>query len=497
MLFNSFSFLLFFLLTFLIYYLPLFRRFQVVILVIASFIFYSWENPLLVTLLVISILINGFTSFRIAQAFNKKNRLFWALTGSALNLTILSLFKYGYLITHLFIDNFSSVNPEEGLIALIVHLPLPIGISFYTFEGISLVLDVFRQEDKETYNRENNYVGYSLIKHIFNTSFFIAFFPHLIAGPILKANNFYPQIGIKNFKDIPWNIVFRSLVVGYFLKMVLADNLKEYTYWISFPFFQGLGTVTNVVLLFGYSMQIFADFAGYSLIAIGLAAALGYSLPDNFNFPYISRSIAEFWRRWHISLSTWLRDYLYFPLGGNRKGNFRTYVNLMIVMTLGGLWHGAAWSYAVWGIFHGIGLALERFLGLAKDMKAQNEQLNALWKQFLLDAIRVILVFSFVSIGWLFFKLPRFEESLNFILTLVQNWNKKADIRFIVPALILSFPVVIYHIPYFPTVQKITNNLKISNSKFIKFLQDAALATMLAFILLNSGSSNAFIYFQF
>ena len=467
------------------------------ILVIASFIFYSWETPSLVTLLVISILINGFTSFRIAQVINKKSRLFWALAGVTLNLTLLSLFKYGALITHLFIDNFNSVNTEEGLIALFVHLPLPIGISFYTFEGISLVVDVFRKQDKEAYKKEDYYVDDSLTKHILNTSFFIAFFPHLIAGPILKANNFYPQIGSKLFKDIPWNIVFRSLVVGYFLKMVVADNLKEYTYWISFPFFQGLGTVTNVVLLFGYSMQIFADFAGYSLIAIGLAAALGYTLPDNFNFPYISRSIAEFWRRWHISLSTWLRDYLYFTLGGNRKGKFRTYLNLMIVMTLGGLWHGAAWSYAVWGIFHGIGLVLERFLGLAKDLKVPGEQSNSLFKQFLLDAIRVILVFSFVSTGWLFFKLPRFEEALSFLVTLVHNWNKKPDIRFVFPAIIFSLPVVIYHIPYFPTVQKLTKNFKMSNSKLINFFQDAALATMLAFILLNSGSSNAFIYFQF
>jgi alginate O-acetyltransferase complex protein AlgI len=158
--------------------------------------------------------------------------------------------------------------------------------------------------------------------------------------------------------------------------MVIADNLKDYTFWISFPYYQGFGTLTNLTLLFGYSIQIFADFAGYSLIAIGFAAALGYKIPDNFDFPYISRSLSEFWRRWHISLSTWLRDYLYFPLGGNRKGKIRTYVNLMTVMTLGGLWHGAAWSYAVWGIYHGFGLAVERFFGFDKSKKNRKNQIK-------------------------------------------------------------------------------------------------------------------------
>lgn len=493
MLFNSFAFLVFFLITFSVYYLPACKTIQIPILLVASLIFYSWDNPMLVILLIISMLLNGFTSFRVAHAPDKQGEFFWAFTGVTTNLAILGLFKYGSLVTHLFVDNLTTVNPEEGVVALLLHLPLPIGISFYTFQGISLVVDVFRNRDKD-----NSYVGDSLVRHLINTSFFIALFPQIIAGPIVKANTFFPQIKTKYFKYIKWDIVFRSLTVGYFLKMVVADNLKDYTYWITCPYCQGQATSTNLVLLFGYSMQIFADFAGYSIIAIGLGASLGYRFPENFNFPYISRSIAEFWRRWHISLSSWLRDYLYFPLGGNRKGNIRTYINLMIVMTLGGLWHGAAWSYAVWGMFHGFGLALERFLGVANKKAEEQVKQLPLWQQFILDSIRVIAVFWFVSLGWLLFKLPQFGEALQFMGALFNNIGKPPDLRFVAPILIFSLPVVIYHIPHFPTFEHLTNRyLDPSKNKVAKRLQNIALATMLFFILLNSGSSNEFIYFQF
>ena len=491
MLFTTSTFVVFFLITFLVYYLPVCRKIQVPILLIASFIFYAWSSPLLLILLLLSIFVNGITSFQVARA-EKNRRLFWALLGVIINLVILSLFKYGALLTHLVIDNFASSAPEEGIIALFLHLPLPIGISFYTFEGISLVIDVLRQKEQDS--EKTSFVSSNLVNHLVNTSFFVAFFPHLIAGPILKARHFYPQISSKYFKDIPWEIVFNSLVVGCFLKMVIADNLKEYTFWITYPYYQSFSTVTDLVLLFGYSMQIFADFAGYSLIAIGLGAALGYTLPDNFNFPYISRSISEFWRRWHISLSTWLRDYLYFPLGGNRKGKLRTYINLTIVMTLGGLWHGAAWSYAVWGIFHGVGLAVERLLGFNEKSLTETSMSRPIWQQFCLDLSRVILVFSFVSGGWLLFKLPRFEQAVDFIGCLINNVDLPPQVSMIITVLLFSLPVVIYHIPHFPTFQK---HEVATPSKLGRIWREIAVGIMLAGILLNSGNSDEFIYFQF
>jgi alginate O-acetyltransferase complex protein AlgI len=502
MLFNSSTFLFFFTLVFTIYYVPIFRQLQVWILVIASFIFYAWSSPWLLNLLLLSILINTITSYQVIKAHSKNKRILWAIAGIVINLSVLALFKYGSLFTSLFIDIGDIPNSSENkTIDLLLHLPLPIGISFYTFEGISLLVDAYKHSEQKGDKSllTNNYrQRYNPLNYLLNTSHFITFFPHLIAGPILKANDFYPQICVKFFKDIPWDIVFRSLTTGYFLKMVIADNLKDYTFWITYPYFLQAGTLTNVVLLFGYSMQIFADFAGYSLIAIGLAASLGYTLPENFNFPYISSSISEFWRRWHISLSTWLRDYLYIPLGGSRKGNIRTYVNLMVVMTLGGLWHGAAWSYAVWGIFHGVGLALERFLGWHGKFKKFEESQKPLWLKFLADFLRVISVFCFVTLGWLLFKLPKIDEAISFLVTLVSNFHVPSNFRLITPVLIYSVPIVIYHLPHFPTFQKKNTSIVHEDKGLLqKSTQDLITIAMLVLIILNSGSSNEFIYFQF
>jgi alginate O-acetyltransferase complex protein AlgI len=193
--------------------------------------------------------------------------------------------------------------------------------------------------------------------------------------------------------------------------MVIADSLKEFTFWISFPHFQGFKTLPLLAMLFGYSCQIFADFAGYSLIAIGLAKLFGYDLLKNFDFPYISTSFKEFWKRWHISLSSFLMEYLYIPLGGNRKGKTRTYINLLLTMFLGGLWHGAAWSYAVWGTFHGMALAIERFLGDKVRLK----------KNFALEVLKGLMVFTFVTLAWLLLKLPQFAHVIHYFRSLVKN----------------------------------------------------------------------------
>lgn len=501
MLFNSFTFVIFVLITFYLYYLPYLRKFQVPLLVVASFVFYGWESPKLLILLLISIILNAITSFNAAQSLSKGKKLAWAFFGVTINLLILGLFKYAALLTNLWLNIFNiSYQPEDRLISLLLHLPLPIGISFYTFQGISLVVDVLHQQDispelspavepdEKPHKRWLNYT--------FKTAFFISFFTQLVAGPIVKAKNFYPQIMPKYFRDIPWNFVFRTVLLGYFLKMVVADNLKDYTYFIKY--YQGLAGGTGIILLFGYSMQIFADFAGYSLIAIGTAAAFGYTLSPNFNFPYISRSLSEFWRRWHISLSTWLKEYLYIPLGGNRKGKLRTYLNLIIVMTLGGLWHGASWNYAVWGIFHGCGLAVERLLGEKQKSKSDSSKAKAKYIQVIWNVIQWLIVFGFVSLGWLFFNLS-FSQSLDFIITMIRNISVQPDVRLVLPVLIFSLPVIIYHGIY--QISCLSPQLSQEFSRLFnrisKWGQDLAWAIMLALIFLNSGSSNAFIYFQF
>jgi alginate O-acetyltransferase complex protein AlgI len=308
---------------------------------------------------------------------------------------------------------------------------------------------------------------------------FISFFPHLVAGPILKAHDFLPQIGVKKFNDIQWTYVFKKLIIGYFLKMVVADNLKDFTYWISYPYFQSKSTITLITMLFGYSAQIFADFAGYSLIAIGLSKLFGYQFLNNFSFPYISTSFKDFWKRWHISLSSFLMEYLYFPLGGNKKGKMRTYLNLMITMVLGGLWHGAAISYAVWGAFHGLALAIERFLSNYITIKTG----------MVVRILQRVFVFFFITLAWLLFKLPEFNDVVNYFKSMGSNFWMADSYDIIAYVLLYSSPVFLYHLAYL--VRNKSYFQVVRKNEYLPY------AIMLFLIIANSGSSGTFIYFQF
>jgi len=483
MLFNSLPFAAFLFITFALYYVPALQKWQVQLLVLASMVFYAWTLPALLLLLIASILVNASVSFAVS-CVGPVDAKRWALVGVLLNLAVLAFFKYGGLLA----TSFQQVTMRK--VPWPVAIPLPIGISFYTFEGISLLLDCLSPSP----NKPRAFtVERTFAKHLQNTALFVAFFPHLIAGPILKARQFFPQIHQKHLRDIPWAIVVRTLVTGYFLKTVVADNLKDYTFWISYPSFEALSGKTALTLLYGYSIQIFADFAGYSLIAIGLAALFGYQLPTNFYFPYVAKSLAEFWRRWHISLSTWLRDYLYFPLGGNRKGNLRTYVNLLTVMVLGGLWHGAGWSYLVWGGYHGVGLAAERFFvgDLARfgDVPAANR------REAWLDAARVVAVFAFVSLGWLLFKLPEFGQALGFLRVIVAQWPRALDLSRAVPVFVYSLPVLFYYLWNLPRVRQLrTESAFVSPLRIVETL---AYALAIVALFINAGSAGEFIYFQF
>ena len=390
MLFNSWEFLILLLVTVPLYYLPVGgsrrRVWQVGLLLAASALFYAWEEPRLLLLLGLSCVANAVAVERILYwkrsqesgvggqgadvreqetgdrgqgegGVRAKRWLFWMV---ALNLGFLAFFKYaGFLVSltpdFLFPDSWS---------LWFTGIPLPVGISFYTFQGLSMVVDVWRGDISEETRERLAGRGRQRISSVRDTSFYIVFFPQLVAGPIVKAHEFVDQIGAKLFREIDWLTVRRGLILGYFLKVFVADNLAEQTGTLTMgaEVLAASGPIPLAALLYGYSLQIFADFASYSLIAIGLGALFGYKLPPNFHFPYLSTSITEFWRRWHLSLSSWLRDYLYIPLGGNRKGTGRTYFNLFLVMFLGGLWHGAAWKFAVWGSLHGLFLALERLL---------------------------------------------------------------------------------------------------------------------------------------
>ena len=486
MLFNTLQFAGFFAVTFCLYYFPGLRRYQVGVLVAASMVFYAWSAPWLLVLLVSAVLINALASYRVAIAPDRGKA--WALGGVVFNLGMLGLFKYGGLLLGLGVDHLDL--PLTRPVQLLMTLPLPLGISFYSFEGISLLVDTFRSHESD--GRVPAFVATSFAEHLKRTSLFIVFFPHLISGPILKARQFYPQVGEKLLRNVNWDTVVSAGIVGFFLKSVVADNLKDHTAFLVYPVYKTISAPDALALLFGYSVQIFADFAGYSLIAISLGAIFGYELPPNFNFPYISRSLAEFWRRWHISLSTWLRDYLYFPLGGNRKGAVRTYANLALVMTLGGLWHGAAWSYAFWGAFHGLGLAVERLCGLSTDDVAEQPGLYVA----VVANLRRVLVFCFVTFGWLFFKLSNITYAFDFIRSVAHSGGRLSKATAF-PIVLYSTPVILYHVAKIPAIQRWWTGVRMLAPIACANLRAAALAVLFFFVITNGGSVGQFIYFQF
>lgn len=468
MLFNSFIFLGLLAVTFILYYLPRMERWQVPLLIAASLVFYAYSNPWLLLLLLFSAAINILASYGVVFGKPERRRLL-ATAGVVINLLVLAFFKYSPLLAGAFFSADSSLG------AFLLQIPLPIGISFFTFEGISLLVDTYQGKE---FNREA-LVPRSLGRHAQRTLLFISFFPHLVAGPILKAHDYLPQIQAKTWKRIPWDSVFVKVLTGYFLKLVVADNLKDFTFWIAYPYFNNQSTLTLVVMLLGYSCQIFADFAGYSLIAIGLAALFGYQFKDNFNFPYIADSFRDFWKRWHISLSSFLMEYLYIPLGGNRKGKFRTYLNLIITMGLGGLWHGAAWSYAVWGLFHGGLLAIERWLQQNTPIRIPAS----------LSWLKRVWVFAMVTLGWLLFKLPDFNHVIGYFTSMLHNQGLAHNYTVIAYILLYASPVFLYHAFYL-----------LNGSSWGERWQPYrywVYGLLLFLIITNSGSPGSFIYFQF
>jgi alginate O-acetyltransferase complex protein AlgI len=468
MLFTSFAFIGLVLITCIIYYFPKLHQHQVATLIMSSLVFYSFNQPKLAALLILSICINAATSYRVKFGAPVRSKVY-AITGVSLNLLILALFKYSPLFGK------TLFSPHNSVGQFLLAIPLPVGISFFTFRGISLVVDVFRMRKPDGPSLP---IHKSFIGHLRDTFFYVSFFPQLLAGPIVKARCLLPQINRKYFKDIDWEYTFKKLALGFFLKMVIADNLKGQTFWIAYPYFQGLSSLCLITVLFGYSFEIFSDFAGYSLIALGITGLFGYRVEENFNFPYIAASFSELWGRWHISLSSFLKEYLYIPLGGNRKGKMRTYVNLMITMFLGGLWHGAAWSYVVWGTFHGAALVIERFARAVLRLPA-----NAF-----VTGLRMMLVFMFVTFAWLLFKLPEFAHVIEYIKAIGNNTHTATNYKIIFFTFIYSLPVVLYHGIYM--LYKYGNTA-------IKKYEPLFYGIILFMILTNSGSPGSFIYFQF
>jgi alginate O-acetyltransferase complex protein AlgI len=523
MIFNSWTFLTFLIATLAGYYLlPWPGRYrpvcQIGLLTIASYVFYAWHTPWLVIILAASTWINAYVTLRLVRTGTPaEERKKWVTFAIFANLGVLVFFKYASLVVGTFLPQ--SWWSHWGFD--LTQIPLPVGISFFTFQGISLVVDVYRKpsvvlEDGKTKDERRKLSATCLQSGkfinsklstldsrpstlFFKVAFFKAFFPQLVAGPIVKAHEFIHQIGAKTLASVDWDDAVRKLILGFFLKMVVADNLREATARLHYPEFVGSSCLNLVCLLYAFSIQIFADFAGYSLIAMGLARLLGYELPINFNFPYISRSITEFWRRWHISLSTWLKEYLYIPLGGNRHGELRTYANLIIVMLLGGLWHGAAWSFMIWGGAHGVCLAAERFFGVKVEGEKVAMQKSGKVRYLIngfLETIRIFLIFNLVSLLWLLFQLPDFKQVRLYILELVTFSNGGSSPQLFYALVVFGFPIVIYHL-WGAAKTSHWEPLARCHPQLGSRILNLAYAFLLFLIVTNSGNPGAFIYFQF
>ena len=470
--FVSVEFMVLLFITLSIYYLPPCRKCQPLILIAASFVFYGYGKHYRPLLLGFCVLINFLAGYACLVSQNRRLQVSSAVVGVVCNLITLASFKYGKELAQILASHKVGVG-EVG--SIIGDLTIPIGLSFFTLQGISLLVDVLRNKINRRFHGEKT--G-GFLAHGTATALFTVFFPTLLSGPIMKAHEFIPQISPKYLRDIDWVQCVKGLILGYFLKMVIADNLKDQTFWMDYPYHLGFSSISLLTMLLGYSIQIFADFAGYSLISIAIARLLGYGIPDNFNFPYISTTFSEFWRRWHIALSTWLRDYLYFPLGGNRKSSMRTYLNLFVVMVLGGLWHGSTWNYVLWGVYHGTLLILERPFRHRLDNLTHP----------CLNLLKWFGVFSLVSFGWLFFKLSDFHHLLSFVKALWTNTWITNDMEKILWILVYCMPVGLYHLFYLFRKRSAALNINAGDWSYV---------LMLFAIICCSGNTSTFIYFQF
>jgi alginate O-acetyltransferase complex protein AlgI len=451
--FTSWQFGIFAAAVFAIYYLPPVRAFQVQALVLASLVFYGYGQPELMPLVLAAVL--GTYAFLVLAL---QNRRIWLPIGIAFNLSLLAFFKYKFLFIA------SPTVTGNGALDFLVNLPLPIGISFFVFHNISLLVDLTKQKQAPPDPT--------------SVFLYIIFFPQLVSGPITRAQMFMPQIEPKRIADVPFIEAAKWILTGYFFKLFVANNLNEMTAYMDFPLFETLQIKDRWILVFLYSYQIYADFFGYSAIAIGLALLFGYRLPNNFDLPYISQSFSEFWTRWHISLSTWLRTYLYIPLGGNRCGSGRTYLNIMVVMGLGGLWHGAGLSYLAWGLCHGALLVIERpFEGIFQTIKSPA-----------LRIARMGIVFFCVSFLWIFFKLPNFGHALSYLGGMFTATETPTHPKiFNSLALIYSLPVIVQHLC----------DVRTLIGKRMPAAEPYLYGGMAALMFLEAGPDTAFIYFQF
>jgi len=473
LLFNSLTFIVFLAIVVALHYAPLSWRMKKINLLIASYIFYGAWSPPFVLLLILSTAVDWKAAQWIHNAKTEGGRRFFLLLSLGANLGILGYFKYGEFL----LGNFTALMKAIG----IDHAPpewnviLPVGISFYTFQTMAYSLDVYLRRAAPT-------------KSPLDFALFVTFFPQLVAGPIVRPSQLVPQFAEPKQatrQQFFWGVAL--IIIGLFEKVVLADSFLAPAADGAFGHEGALAPLDAWTGVLAFSGQIFFDFSGYSTTAIGTALCLGFALPNNFLYPYAAIGFSDFWRRWHISLSTWLRDYLYIPLGGNQKGSVRTYINLMITMLLGGLWHGASWTFVVWGGLHGLYLAVERFL---KEAIAPRDWFKSAW----FKAAIALVTYFLVNITWVFFRAQSFDAALIYLASMfaaVAEPKKVLYFNAILPALIVVAGMVLAH------WRMRSTSMEAVMEKTPQWVIAVTLTFMLFMLVITQGSDSAFIYFQF
>ena len=464
------------------------KLFQHLFLLGVSYFFFYFSSNYLVTLLIFSTLLDFYVGKAIYSAKSKKVKKILLISSISGNLVLLGFFKYAdFGITQ--INQLTDTLGFSEIPAL--ELILPIGISFYTFQTISYTVDVYRGKLTPS-------------KSLTEFALFVSFFPQLVAGPILRASEFLPQLREKINKenlssrlrtitihDTALRMGITLMAMGFFKKMFFADNIAPMVDEIfSVPY--GLESFSVMLGAIAFGVQIYGDFSGYSDIAIGAAMILGFHIPANFNKPYFATSPVDFWRRWHISLSSWLRDYLYIPLGGNKKGTSRTYVNLVTVMFLGGLWHGASWNFVIWGLMHGVYLTVQKLL-TNRFPKLKN---NLFTKKIHVKIISILITQYFVFMAWLAFRVQDID-ALQYVLYKYVIWDfaTSSTIQMLyhnkLPIVLIIGFFILNYISYRKNIVE-----KLSHIKLVYWIGFLILI-MMSILFFYDTTPEDFIYFRF
>lgn len=480
MLFNSLNFLIFFPIFFIIYWTLAKQRLilQNILILISSYIFYGFWSWKFLTLLFIVTFLDYVYGFFVSSSNPKKAKFFLVLS-IVHNLGILCYFKY----FNFFLNELQIILYEINIKfePKILYIVVPIGISFYTFHGLSYIFDIYYKRQKPVLN----FIDYAV---------FVSFFPLLVAGPIERANHLLPQVQNRRlFNSIQLVSGLRLVLWGTFKKLVIADNLALFVN-PTYDNFQNYNGITLILATLSFSFQIYCDFSGYSDIAIGISKLLGFELLSNFKFPYFSKNIGEFWSRWHISLSSWFKDYLYIPLGGSKNGLFKTIRNTFIVFIFSGFWHGAGWNFIFWGLLHAIAFIPNLILRY-KFKKYQHNQIAFKNKKFINDSWKIIPTFLFINFSWIFFRLEGTMKPFQFIVHIFSSITKDPGQIFtkIYGKKYIIYIIVLVVLDYF--FRQNERTLKFPESQILRWL--IYIFFIMSIVIFMSTDSSSFIYFQF